>query len=184
MLRTQISRRKMPLKPALPIRPIPPAPPHKKVAVLPTPTMLLSSYVLDVVAPRMLPKLSPTWRRVSERELRVLAESSLGGHPLNEITRIMVTHWWDGHEDRGFPTAANKQLQWLRQTFRMACDHHELLTKDPTKTIKRMKEPTDRVRWLTDDQRAGYSPRGCPDQPSSLPVHLAGDEHHRSTGLV
>ena len=131
----------------------PAAPSKPKIAVLPAPFDALSSYIQDVIAAPLVRRLALGSRKGVARELRILAESSLGQHPLNELSKVMVWQCWSQHEGRGFPSPANKQRQYLRQVLRMACNH-DLITKDPSVGLKRMKEPTDRVRWLTDEQRA------------------------------
>lgn len=117
----------------------------------PTSGMSLAAYLRDVYKPLALAHLAPAWRVNSERELELLAVSSLGSRPLRELTPAIIAGWWGWQVSRKFPSAANKQRQWLRQSLRHAVTL-ELLDKLPA-FPKRVRENPERVRWLSEEQR-------------------------------
>jgi integrase len=108
-------------------------------------------YLHNIFKPAMKGQLSVHWWERAEYDIDQLAASKLGQYPLTSLTPVVILGWWGQLVARGYPVAAMKQRQWLRQSLRHAVAL-EMLAKVPALPKALPKKP-DRVRWLTDEQR-------------------------------
>jgi integrase len=113
----------------------------------------LASFLRDTYGPAVLVGYAPAWRVNAAAHIETLQASSLGIYPLPAIRPADVARWWAATVQAGHPRTANMLRQRLRHVFRYAIGL-ELVERDPTRAIGKMRENEDRVRYLTDEQRA------------------------------
>ena len=130
------------------------------------PVVVYRDYLHNLYKPVALAQLSDHWRPRAEREWDILAASSLGDRTLTEITASVIAGWWGHHVARGYPVAANKQRQALKQSLRYAASI-DLIPKVPA-FPKQVRTNPPRVRWLTPEQRTAILEDAAKHNPRIL----------------
>jgi site-specific recombinase XerD len=73
------------------------------------------------------------------------------GRTLRSIMPLDIEQWATRRIKEAAPSTVNHELSFLRRVFNVALAN-DLVERNPTKRVKFYKEPSGRVRWLTDEE--------------------------------
>jgi integrase len=88
-----------------------------------------------------------------------------GGRPLRSILPLDVEKWATRQATELGPASVNRELSFLRRVFNVAMANG-LVEQNPVKGVKFLREPSGRVRFLTEDEETRLRAEvGEPDWP-------------------
>lgn len=87
-----------------------------------------------------------------QRHGRVWSER-FGSRPLRSIIPLDVQNWVTKRREQVEPATVNRELSFLRRVFNVALAN-DLVERNPVKLVKLFREPSGRVRYLTEEEEA------------------------------
>lgn len=88
-----------------------------------------------------------------ERHGRVWTER-FGSRSLRSIIPLDVQSWATRRREQVEPATVNRELSFLRRVFNVALAN-ELVERNPVRLVKLFREPSGRVRYLSEEEEAG-----------------------------
>ncbi len=81
-----------------------------------------------------------------------------GGRSLRSILPLMIERYVTERERQVAPATVNRELAFVKRVFAVALENG-LVERNPAKPIKFLREPSGRVRFLSDEEEAALRPK-------------------------